>query len=85
MKAGVGQEAGTGAASPLSRAPDKTTQNRLATQAKHTQILVHCIFLHAQREGRVVTFRPHHLHRLSFHTTQFITTSLTSLFAGISD
>ena len=48
------------------------------TQAKHTRILVHSIFLHAQREGRVVIFRPHHLHRLSFDPKQFITTSLTS-------
>ena len=56
-----------------------------ATWAKHTRILVHSIFLHAQREGRVVIFRPQHLHRLSFDTTKFITTSLTSLFAGISD
>ena len=56
-----------------------------ATEAKHTRILVHSIFLHAQREGRVVIFRPHHLHRSSFDTTQFITTSMTSLFAGISD
>ena len=48
-------------------------------------MLVRSIFLHAQREGRVVILRPHLLHRLSFDTTQFITTSLTSLFAGISD
>ena len=48
-------------------------------------LLVHSIFLHAQREGRVIIFRPHHLHRLSFDTTQFVTTSLTWLFAGISD
>ena len=54
---------------------------RLST---HEIYLAHSIFLHAQREGRVVIFRPHHLHRLSFDTTQFITTSLTSLFAGIS-
>ena len=59
IKAGAGQETGTGAASPLSRAPDKTTQNRPGTQAKHTRILVHSIFLHALREGRVVIVRPH--------------------------
>ena len=66
-----------GAASPLSRAPDKTTQNHHATHAKHTQILVHFIFLQAQREGRVIIFRPHHLHRSSFDTKQFIITDLT--------
>ena len=48
-------------------------------------MLKHSTFLHAQREGRVVILRPHRLHRLSFDTTQFITTSLTSQFAGISD
>ena len=74
-----------GAASLLSRAPDKTKQNCYATQAKHIRLQVHSIFLHAQREERVVIFGPHHLHRLSFDTTQFITISLTSLFAGISD
>ena len=33
---GVSQETGTGAALPLTHAPDKTTQNCYATQAKHT-------------------------------------------------
>ena len=74
-----------GAASPLSRAPDKTIQNRHATQAKHKRILVHSIFLHAQREEQEVIFGLHHLHRLSFDTTQFITISLTLLFPLISD
>ena len=55
---------------------------RLST---HEYLYILYYFLHAQREGRVVIFRPHHLHRLSFDTTKFITTSLTSLFAGISD
>ena len=60
--------------------PRAAMLRRLST---HKYYLAHSIFLHAQREGRVVIFRPHHLHRLSFDTTQFITTSLTSLFAGI--
>ena len=37
IKAGAGQETGgEGAASPLSPALDKTTENRHATQVKHT-------------------------------------------------
>ena len=48
-------------------------------------IQVHSIVPHAQREGRVVILSQPLLHRLSFDTMQFITTSLTSLFAGISD
>ena len=65
--------------------PSSGTSPLASYKAKHTQILVHSIFLYAQREARVVIFRPHHLHRLSLDTKQFIMTSLTSLFAGISD
>ena len=35
-------------------------------------ILVHSIFLHAQREGRVVILSQPLLHRLSFDTMQFL-------------
>ena len=44
---GMSQETGTGVALLLTHAPDKTTQNCHATQAKHTCILVDSIFLHA--------------------------------------
>ena len=63
--------------------PPTPRADMLRRLSTHEYYLAHSIFLHAQREGRVVIFRPHHLHRLSFDTTQFITTSLTSLFAGI--
>ena len=69
---------------PPPPSPRAAMLRRLSTH-EYLYILGSIIFLHAQREGRVVIFRPHHLHRSSFDTTQFITTSLTSLFAGISD